>query len=784
MIPLTDDQRFELFKQFEQDLHLNTADRQEFDTKRLKLYNAYRNRVRKRAQPFRGCSNTSVPIVTRAVDRMVIHALQTIAPEGSFKSMSAVPVSSHPMALERAEDTSEYMRYNFVNKMQIMDPLERFIRNLFLYGNSFGIVWWRRVLRNTRTIERFPLFREESIENEDGQNETRRVKISMRAVLEDFFSVYEQVRGLRPNGQGSFGQKYSITIWDEADRREKTFNIEAYEDADAREIVCSFDSKETIINRPQFDNIEMDDIYFPYNVSCIQDASHIAIRREKSWTEIQAGVKSGKWNLLTKDDLDEMEKYITGKAIKEGITELETLPRTTIDGDHRMRDLQDRAEGADSHRTYPFEVWEEFRRLDLNHDGEEEDYVVWYEARTKKVMRIEYLHSEYHMHERPIVHAGLIPIGNRILHVGVGEILFPLVTELNTVFNHRNDAATMAISPGGFFRPGSGFDPGDFNWRPNMWIPVDNPGTDVREYVGVSQPRDAVNVEQFLLAMAEDLSVSTFTMGRGPDRANAPRTARGTLAIIQQDAIKLNYLLQRLAPVLSDIAHKTLSVLRANAPDREEFRVTGKDRLRTIGRKDLNNKYDFYWELETVSANKEIRRQFAAMAMEATLPISQMPPEAISQGTRILVRNFLEALDFKNADQIIPDAPGFDRAPMTQEDEIVAMIQGIPVEPIMGDNHEEHIAIMDAFEISEGFGSVTKEWVESVWKPHKQAHLRFRRIIEQQIQAQGGGGRTAGPGAFGNFVGQGQLAGGGEGGFGLSEGAAEQLGSTFSGGGY
>lgn len=772
-ISLTDAQREDIFKMFEDDLQENISDRADYDNRRIQLYNAYRNRVRPKNFPWSGCSNTSVPLITRSVDRMVVHVMQTIAPQGVFSSMTALPVSNAPLADDRARDVTDYMEYNFRNKMKITDPLERFVRNFCLFGNAFGKIWWKRVLRNTRNIERYPAF--EDVQDDDGEMKKRQVSVKESVI--EHFSTFQVEKFSRSSGEY---EAWDIEIFDPIEKREKEFHVEGYYDEDHRENVLLFVSKELVINQPQFDSIDLDDIYFPLKATSLDDCHHVAIRYEKPFSEIMAGYTSGRWNLLTKEDIDEMEEISKQDGLP-GEQPIEMTPRTPIDAEQILQRRQDAVEGGETNRTYPFEVWEEFRKFDIDGDGELEEVVIWYEKRTKKVMRIEHLFVDYHMHERPIIHGSFVPVGNRLLGIGVGEILFPIQVELNSVFNHRNDATTMSISPGGFYRPGSGMDPGEFKWQPNTFAPLDNPGSDFAPYVPVSSTRDAINVENFLLAFAEDLSISTFTMGRGSDRPNAPRTARGTLALLQQDAIKLDYINSRITPVLTEICKKVLNVLRVNAPETEEFRSIGTNALKTVRKEDLHHNYDFYWELDSVSSNKEIRRQYAATALEAILPLAQMPPEALAPGARLLGRRFLEFLDFKNPEEILPAPPGFDRLPINQEDEIIAMIQGINIVPIMADDHMQHIQIMDAFEVSDEFGMVTSEWVKNVWKPHKEAHLRFLRIQQQQIQAMGGGGRTQGRGNFGNFVGQQGLMSGDVGGIGLSETAAEEIGSTFTG---
>lgn len=674
---------------------------------------------------------------------MVIHAMQTIAPRGNFTTVEAVPITSNPLVGERAGDVSDYLGYYFRNRMNLSEAYERYVRSFVLFGNAFGKVWWKRVRRKARTIERVPAFIEEV---DPVTGETIENKISSKKSVEVYFENKEVIRKSKKDG------KY--TVWNPVEKREVEYAVEHRYNEDSRENEILITSYDTIDNQPQFDFIDMDDIYFDLSAPSINDSKSVAIRYSKTFSEIKAGWNSGRWGHLRAEDIEEMEER-ANKTESIGDEPLELTPRTNLDTGQKLRQEQDDSEGYVTTRAPTFEVWEVFRRMDLDGDGEEEEIVIWYEAKTKKIMRVEHLSVEYHSNERPLVHSTLIPVGNRLLGIGIGEVLLPLLIELNTVFNHRNDAATMSVSPGGFYRPGSGFEPGAIEWKPNAWLPVDNPQVDVVPYSSQSSQRDAINVEQFLLALAEDLSISTFTMGRGPDRPNAPRTARGTMAILQQDAIKLDYILQRLMPSIEDVCHKTLHLLRMNGPESEEFRVIGSKSVKSIRKEDLDEKMDFFFDLDSVSANREVKRQFASMALEAILPLTMQPPEAVSNGARILARRFLEMLEFKNVKEIIPDAPGFERAPISQSEETEVMLQGVHVEPVMADNHMEHIFSMDEFEMSDSFGTVSTEWIETLWKPHKIAHARLekekRKIMEaqvgQKVGAQGGAGGMAGGGS-------------------------------------
>ena len=94
---VTDDEKKHFFLDIDELLNDAMTDRFDFDKRRIAVFNAYRNRVRPKSDPWDGCSNSSVPLLTRAVERTTIQTMATISPRGSFTELTAVPVAPSPL---------------------------------------------------------------------------------------------------------------------------------------------------------------------------------------------------------------------------------------------------------------------------------------------------------------------------------------------------------------------------------------------------------------------------------------------------------------------------------------------------------------------------------------------------------------------------------------------------------------------------------------------------------------------------------------------------------------
>lgn len=772
-IRLTGEEKTALFVELEDGLIDAMRDRSKFDKRRIAIENAYRNRVRKKTEPWDGCSNTSLPIITRNVERMTIHTMQTVAPRGNFSTITAVSVSSNviPGQMDHAEDVSEYLGYNYRNKMDLVRGWEVFTRSFIKHGNGYGILFWSRREMKVRRVDRQPAWNRVEKDPEVFQREQAEdpEAVPFEEVQVQVEESMDRLHGNNANltmrvlkvVDGNFRKEYRF--FDVREREMRTVVAEGYYEENTRDNVIL--TQRTILaeNQPKFRPIELDDIYFTTETSSVKTSSRVWVRhRNVTIANIEQKFRRGIYNAIDEAGLELLKKRVSVNK-KTGAVDTELRAHTPLDrSSPSVRSQQDKNEGVVTHRAQPFEVWECFATIDLDKDGEDEELVVWIERETKTVLRVAHLHEEYGSSKRPLIEAVFIPIGDRPLGIGVGELQMPLLVELNALFNNRSDSASILLQPGGFYRPGSGFYPNRIPWRPGTWLQVDNPQQDVSPFVPTANMRETVALEQFLLAMSEDLGVSTFSTGSGPQRPNAPRTARGTLAIMQQDNIKMDYILIRLMPALVDLCQQTVYQLRINGPDHETFRVVGSKSVKTISREDLEQDYDFYFEVDAVSANKEIQRIFATAAFQGAIGIASQPPEAVTPGARALARRFLAAYEVKDNKTIIPDPPGFMRNPQDQEFENQLLFQGIEVEPVMADDHVGSIAKMDEEELGEVFNSMSPEWVTAIWAPHKQKHVRLletkERMIQQQVGQGGQGGNGNGlagiPGPQGGIAGE------------------------------
>lgn len=789
-ISIDAEQKETLLKAIEEGLAVAQGDRKDFDRRRLAIYNAYRNRPKKKDTPFPGCANFSTPIITRSIERMTVQTMQTVAPRGFFSKLVATPnqvVDDVDDVQERSDAVSQYLSVTFRHRMRLHEKIEPFVRGGLLYGNAYAKLWHNREIRKVRRVDRYPAIALVPVipEAADTENEPE-IREQVVPPEVTLMTIYGH-RGVKitevdPKSGPEGTKAWMVKYYDTSERRRREIHVEIYYDEEYGENVVLSVADEVVRDDPDFQNISLDDIYFTTEGETLQDSSLVLIRQRLTISDVTARYRRGVFNQITADDLEDMNAYVgKDEETKEVPSDKLTHEMTTRMVQTTVRTRADQVEGVRSGPYQRLDIWEVFMTYDLDRDDEDEEIVVWVDFATRKILRVAHLDEDYFSNSRPIVEWGLIPVENRTLKMGIGELLMPLQTQFDQLFNNRQDAASVSLMPGGFYKPGSGFYPNKMRWAPGAWIPVDNPQADIQLYTPTNNPRDTINVEQFLLALVEDLSISTYAFGRGPDRPNAPRTARGTIAILQQDSIKMDFILKRLLPAIEDVCHRVLHLLRLHSSASQQFRVLGTDKIMTINPEDLERRYTFTIDVDAVSANREIQRIYAAQALQMIGPLAQAPPEQVSPGMRTLGRNLLNRLEFRNAHEILRDPAGYKRGPANQEYETAAMFSGITIEPIAEDDHVAHMVSMDATEQTEQFNSMPLEWVKNVWAPHKRMHLEMYRQQGQAMQAQMqgiGGQGGGGTGPVGGIPRMGNLPMGQGGGV---EAAPEAAGSTLTG---
>lgn len=242
-------------------------------------------------------------------------------------------------------------------------------------------------------------------------------------------------------------------------------------------------------------------------------------------------------------------------------------------------------------------------------------------------------------HRRPIVEASMVKDGS-YWPAGFGELLESIEDEVSANHNLFTDAGQFAVGPLIFAKPGAGLNEEKFRYEPNTVLWTEDPAG-VKVVNMQADLQYAVAKEQTTLAYAERVTgVSDLALGRQSDRPNAPRTASGTIALLEKGNVRASLNLLTLREDLSIIVARNWELDSQFAPESVFFRVTEEDAqglfdVRGGGAemtaKERGGRYDFDVKFATSVWSREAEKQTALQLYQLDLgnPLIVNNPRAL-----------------------------------------------------------------------------------------------------------------------------------------------------------
>jgi len=333
----------------------------------------------------------------------------------------------------------------------------------------------------------------------------------------------------------------------------------------------------------------------------------------------------------------------------------------------------------------------------------EADWVIRFIPGMKKIVGCQSLLELYPKMDRrrPFVESTLTKDGT-YRPKGFGALLEDLEDEATANSQLFTAAGELSVWPIIFYKPGAGLDPKAFKLEPGMAIPSEDPA-------GVNVVAIRPNLEysmekqQDVLSTAERVTgITDQSLGRAIDRPNAPRTATGQLALIEEGNVRAwldaTILREDMEQILEDFWDLDCDL----APKTEPgifFRVTEeqanglfdvKQGGAYMTAKEFGGKYDFKLKFATsVYARQAKKAEFAAFYQAAMMsPLVMQNPKAMW----VLLNRLAREFDIDDFENIIPKPPDLDQ-PLTPEDEWTKMLEGEAVSVNPQDDDAHHLQV-------------------------------------------------------------------------------------------
>lgn len=524
-----------------------------------------------------------------------------------------------------------------------------------------------------------------------------------------------------------FGRSHALSTWDR-----RTYRVPLRDGNEAEEVAYE---------GPGFRPLWPDDLVVPAeDAETIHDFSFAIVKDRVTPNDLLLGEESGKYQGIQKhfenivnfandrkqrDDGDTVksEKDLAEGVLYEGNQSAGNVLRIwTWYGKWRM--LKGRADA----------------RLD-NFKGRnkfESDLAVAYLPDLDLIVGAQDLAQMYPRKEkrRPLVEAAMAADGSYWC-AGYGELLDAIEQELSVNHNYAQEAGEATAFPPILYRPGTGFDPENQEYGPRAAIACDDPQSakqmDIR--ANFEWPMLA---EQKLIGYVERITgLSDMNLGRAIDRPNAPKTARQTIALLEEGDVRGSLELTILREHWAAILKHFWELEQDYAPERVFFRVTEADPEGLLDIKqggaymtadERGGRYDFRLKFASSVYSKQQQKEetLALYQIDLQNPLIIQNPRALW----VILNEVHKAFGDDKFARIIPEPPdlGMPRPPIEEWNDALEG-RDVHVNPL---DHDELHLIDHKRRLEEAANDPDRDrWAYDTMLAHVYEHMQ--QIRQKQI---------------------------------------------------
>jgi hypothetical protein len=704
-------------------------------------------------EPWEGASNLHLPVITEKIEGTVPKLINAFWGTEPIVHVRRVAEDFMPEETNHAE---LYLNWGLESDIPHMyDTTENWFRNCLLDGVATLKTVWRQKWRKTVDVMQIKrMWDVDEIDHTGEQVRQPRPKTWLDILVEIFGKPDNLSRALvdydekeSPDESGGVvGGEYEVDFLE--DRRQLTAKVHIEDSEFVDEVTVRVFRDSLIQDGPAVDLLEFEDIIVPFRTRDIQSASRVTQQYWLTPDEIKDLVDKGEWD-LSEEDLDYL---MTRNAVRmEENEENDFLKRQkdhiTGEGTRDVADI--RIKLPQNYRTYDpnkLLIYEIHIRDDVHGDGSEVDVVYHIPYDLCKIAGVAYLDEISPSGKRPFVTIKYLPISDRWYAYGMADLLYDINLEVNNVLNSVNNAQELINNPFFFYVPAAtAVDPQILTGvKPGQGIPIQDPN-------GVVFPRFAqeplanLSAMDSLLLFADRMTISPMMAG-SPQVRNAPRTAKGTLALLSEGNVRTDVMVTRFQKTgWAELMHLLMGLYQRWTPDEKWYYVTGQEHPRRVRPADIRGRFEYSFTGNTVNTNREVLRGLAQVRYNTimTHPDMAQDPFARREALRDFLRHWSEGVDI---DRLIPKMPGmgaYSHPPMTQKDENQALAMGIPVDVLPTDNDAEHLQEMEKFERTAGFEAMTTD-AASIYAMHKRQHVQQlqSKMAQQEMQQAPGQGNN------------------------------------------
>lgn len=527
---------------------------------------------------------------------------------------------------------------------------------------------------------------------------------------------YGLLLGFFPKGEITLaGDGWDFKIKD-GDKRAKA----SFFTTDDGSVELELEREVEVFNGPRAIRKDLQDILHPARCENLQipgpsnptGAAHVIMRDFPTVDELKRLHKSGYYDLMTAED-----------AKKLGLRNMDTAnqereqQKDTMQGHTEQR--EDKPKGAESHKQLTRLMC--FDCFDIDGDGLDEDVVFWMILEEKIVLKACYLSQVFPSSppRRPFAEAQLFPVPGRRLAIGILEMMEGLHDLMKQFLDQGGDAGTLANSPFFFYRASSNMRPEVIRLWPGEGYPLSDPKNDVNmPQMGNQSQSFMFNMVSMLTQVQERLTnIGDLQLGRVPaGKASALRTVAGMQTVLSQGDARPERVLRRFFMGLAQIFQNFHALNEVKLPPKKRFMLCGpidprKDPYAIVESPNaIRGAFRFTFSANALNTSKEalqaaLQDLMGAYINPLAIQLGIMKPD----GAYRMLRDYGRAKGQDPDKYLTPPTPGAMEPPISAEDAILYIMDGIMPQGSPMEGTAEHFQKLQTFMQSDEFGYLERE---------------------------------------------------------------------------
>jgi len=627
-----------LFDSIQEDLE----SRMEWVEKRVRSFDDWINpNPGVKTHPWEGASNITPPLIAKAVRALHSRLLASI--------FNADPLV-HVLPVDAQNREAARIREKFLNE-QVKNEIPNFYReintallNMIVQGTSFLMVWYERnhdVVPEWRLVDRF----DDVIGTAVGRTD--------QEIIDEVMTDIKATRALGDN-------EYEIDHLEDGFERTSRLSIDKDDPDTPVDRVSVTIEKEVVNEGIRIKNLAIEDLVFPANATSLQieDCHHTFRLFWLYPNQIRHKKEKGVYHNLDEEDVARVEKAaagLTGSGLSTEVTNVKEAEDA-----YQGIDLVNGVSGIEDGKVL---VIEGYYPWDVNGDDLDEQMIFTWIPELRKLATWDFLSVRFGHSRRPFVPFVFVPITERLYGLGLAEMLEDLQSEAATILNQMNDRENLINQPQMLVEQNAGISPSVFrNLPPGSAIPVRNVER-IRPLEWAKDAHSGLAVLQQIYAFAEQIAgVGDISTGVQPNRPNAPRTARGTLALISESNIIVDtHVLNAQYMGFQELLHQIDGLNRQYLPPERVFFVMGEPDPLLIQRDNFRERVKFFFSGNTANTNIQVKQSLAQFLFQNLIATPlytgqflSMPPVSIEAMYRLIEFFVQEHVPGKDARFLLP----------------------------------------------------------------------------------------------------------------------------------